>query len=55
MRYGTLASFGTPDELLHAARALRGRGYARLDAFTPYPVKGLEGALGLSRSPRESK
>jgi hypothetical protein len=51
MRYGILASFGTPEELVHAARTLRGRGYRRLDAFTPYPVKGLEGALGLSRSP----
>jgi Protein of unknown function (DUF3341) len=51
MRHGTLASFGTPEELVRAARALRGRGYRDLDAFTPYPVRGLEEALGLRRSP----
>ena len=51
MRYGILASFGTPEELVRAAHALRGRGYRRLDAFTPYPVKGLEEALGMRRSP----
>ena len=51
MRTGLLASFGTAEELLHAIHALRGRGYRRLDAFTPYPVKGLERALHLRRSP----
>ncbi len=51
MRTGLLASFGTPEALLRAVRELRRRGYRRMDAFTPYPVKGLEQALGLSRSP----
>ena len=45
-------SFGTPGGAgPRRPRALRGRGYRRLDAFTPYPVKGLEGAIGLTRSP----
>jgi Protein of unknown function (DUF3341) len=51
MNTGILGSFATPDALLRAVRDLRRRGYHRLDAFTPYPVKGLEQALGLSRSP----
>jgi Protein of unknown function (DUF3341) len=50
MRTGLLAEFATPDEMLHAIRELRRRGYKRLDAFTPYPVKGAEQALGLTRS-----
>jgi len=51
MRAGVLARFGSPEALLSAATALRSRGYQRLDAFTPYPVHGLEQALGLRRSP----
>ncbi len=51
MRTGMLGEFRTPEELLAAARELRKRGYRRLDAFTPYPIRGLEQALGLRRSP----
>src|SRR5579871_6913603 len=51
MRTGILAGFGSPEELLHAVRELKNRGYERIDTFTPYPVKGVEQALGLGRSP----
>lgn len=51
MRAGVLARFDSPEALLRVAEALRTRGYRRLDAFTPYPVRGLEQALGLRRSP----
>ncbi len=50
MRTGMLAEFETPEELLRRIGDLRARGYRRLDAFTPYPVKGLTEALGLPRS-----
>lgn len=50
METGVLGQFDDPDALLAAARELRKRGYRRLDAFTPYPVKGLEEALALPRS-----
>jgi hypothetical protein len=50
MRAGTLAELGSPEELLRAVAELRRKGYAELDAFTPYPVPGLEEALGLPRS-----
>jgi len=51
MRTGILGEFETPESMLGAIRALRARGYRRIDAFTPYPVHGAEEALGLSRSP----
>src|SRR5271169_4714424 len=49
--YGAVAEFDSPKNLLAAIRALRERGYPRLDAFTPFPVHGIDEALGASRSP----
>ncbi|HSN97023.1 MAG TPA: DUF3341 domain-containing protein [Candidatus Nanopelagicales bacterium] len=50
MKKGLLAEFETPEALLGAIEELRRRGYRDLDAFTPYPVHGLEQKLGLQRS-----
>lgn len=47
---GLVAEFRTPEEMLHAIGALRKMGYRRLDTFTPFPVRGVEQALGLPRS-----
>lgn len=44
--YGLLAEFATVPELIEAARAAREAGYARIDAYTPFPVHGLTEALG---------
>ncbi len=49
--HGAAGQFDSPESLLAAARALAGDGYTRMDAFTPFPVHGLDKALGLSRSP----
>jgi hypothetical protein len=49
-RTGILAEFRTPEEMLAALGDLRARGLTRLDTFTPYPVEGVEEALGLRRS-----
>ncbi|MGC8915417.1 MAG: DUF3341 domain-containing protein [Thermoanaerobaculum sp.] len=45
-----VAYFGGERELLQAARTLHQAGFAVVDAFTPYPVHGLEEALGWRRS-----
>ena len=44
--YGLLAEFGDQDALVLGARTLRTAGYARLDAYTPYPVEDLAEELG---------
>jgi hypothetical protein len=49
--YGILAEFATPADLYHACERVRDAGFTRWDAHTPFPVHGLEGAMGLRRSP----
>jgi hypothetical protein len=44
--YGLLAEFESEEALLAAARRARKAGYRRLDAFSPYPVEGLDEAVG---------
>jgi hypothetical protein len=44
-----LAQFATPDGLLDGTRKVRERGHKSLDTHTPYPLHGLEEALGLGR------
>ncbi len=47
---GVLGEFATAEALLAAAETLRKRGVRLMDAFTPFPVKGLDDALGMPRS-----
>jgi hypothetical protein len=49
--YGLLAEFRTPEEIVRAARAVRERGYRKLDAYSPYPMEELSEALELHHSP----
>ncbi len=46
----TYASFSDDKSLLHAAKELRGRGISLIDAYTPFPVHGLDEVLGEPRS-----
>jgi len=48
--YGALARYAGPVELLDAVRRLHARGYRRLDAYSPFPIHGMDQALGLKRS-----
>lgn len=50
MTAGALAELESGAALVDAVRALRRIGYRDLDAYTPYPVHGLEEALALPRS-----
>jgi len=42
-----LAEYETPDAVAHAAEAIRDAGYEKWDCHTPYPVHGLDQAMGL--------
>lgn len=45
--FGLMGWFKTPGELYHACEELRDAGFSRFDAHTPFPVHGLEKAMGL--------
>lgn len=47
---GLLAEFADEKALKHAAAELRKRGFQRWDAYSPYPVHGLERAMGIRRT-----
>jgi hypothetical protein len=47
--YGLLAEFRSPEALMAGAREAREAGYHDLDAFTPFPVEGLDRILRLPR------
>lgn len=44
--YGIAAQFGTVEEIMTASERVRDAGYKRIDAYTPFPVEGLDDALG---------
>ncbi|HEX9045885.1 MAG TPA: DUF3341 domain-containing protein [Verrucomicrobiae bacterium] len=48
--YGLMAEFPGSQELLAAAQRAHDYGFRRMDAFTPFPVEGLNEALGLKKS-----
>lgn len=45
--YGYLAEFGEPGDLIDAAAKVRDAGYTRWDCHTPFPVHGLDAAMGI--------
>jgi mono/diheme cytochrome c family protein len=49
--FAVLGLYDSPQDLLDAIPRVRANGFDRLEAYTPYPVHGLEKALGLRRSP----
>lgn len=48
--YGALAQFESAHGIFHACEKVRDASYKKWDAMTPYPVHGLEGAMGMTRS-----
>jgi hypothetical protein len=44
-----VAEFASPQALLDGTTKMREAGYANLDTHTPFPIHGLEEALGLKR------
>ena len=48
--YGVLAEYDTPGELVDAARKVRDAGYTEFDCYSPFPVHGIDEAMGIKRT-----
>lgn len=48
--YGLIATFDTAADVYHAAEKVRDAGYKSWDCITPFPIHGLDKAMGLERS-----
>jgi len=48
--YGMVAEFTTSASVLHAAEKVREAGFRKWDVFTPFPVHGMDHAMGLRNS-----
>src|SRR5437764_154662 len=48
--YGIVGEFTTAAAVLHAAEKVRDAGFRRWDVFTPFPVHGMDRAMGLRNS-----
>ncbi len=49
--WGLLAEFAGPKALLAAAEKVRTAGYRQFDCHSPFPIHGMDEAMGLKRSP----
>ena len=47
---GLLAQFDDPETLVHACNEAREAGYTKMDAYSPFPVHGIDPAIGIKRS-----
>jgi hypothetical protein len=48
--YGLIAMFDSPAQIFHAAEAVRDAGYRFWDVITPFPIHGMDRAMGVRRS-----
>lgn len=48
--YGYLAEFASASALYRAAEKVRDAGYSKWDCYSPYPIHGLDKAMGVKRS-----
>lgn len=48
--YGLMAEYETPADLMHAAETIRDAGFSRWDVFSPYPIHGMDQAMGIKNS-----
>jgi hypothetical protein len=48
---GILASFENPAQLLDAAKKVHDAGFKKFDCHSPFPIHGMDTAMGLRRSP----
>lgn len=48
--WGVMAEFDTPASISHAAEAIRDAGYTKWDVYSPFPVHGMDEAMGAPAS-----
>jgi hypothetical protein len=48
--YGVLAEFANPAKLMKAAKLTHRAGYSKFDAYSPFPIHGMDDAMGLKES-----
>lgn len=48
--WGIVAEFANPAELVHAAQKCRDAGYKKFETWSPFPVHGMDDAMGLPGS-----
>jgi Protein of unknown function (DUF3341) len=48
--YGLGCEFASAAELMAAAEKIRDAGFSKWDVHTPFPIHGMDGAMGLSKS-----
>jgi len=45
--YGVICQFDTPKDIYHAAEKLRDEGFKKFEVYTPFPIHGMDDAMGL--------
>ena len=50
-RFSVVGLFDTPGKLVNAIPQVKGAGQWNVEAYTPYPIHGIEKILGLKKSP----
>jgi hypothetical protein len=48
--FGLIAEFTTEEQMLDAAARIRDAGYEKTDGYSPFPVHGLDEALGIPKN-----
>src|SRR6185436_19712054 len=48
--YAVMGEFSDPHDLVKAGRKIREMGYTKLDAMSPFPVHGIDAAIGIPYS-----
>jgi hypothetical protein len=48
--YGMLAEYSNPAKLMRAAKLVNRAGYQKYDAYSPFPIHGMDEAMGLKES-----
>ncbi len=45
--HGLLAEYNLPHEMVHAAKKIRDAGFTKWDTYSPFPVHGIDDAMGI--------